>query len=103
MPKLIDDGKIDRAYIGVSSGEEPDKPGAVVGTVNPGAPAAEAGIRTGDVITEFDGKAVRSPSDLSLAVLRKAPGDKVEVEVKRGGDTQTVTVELGNRPQESVR
>ena len=102
VPKLIKDGEIERAYIGVSSGEEPDNPGAVV-EVNPGAPAAEAGIRTGDVITEFDGKAIRSPSELSLAVLRKAPGDKVEVEVKRGGDTRTVTVELGKRPQESVR
>jgi putative serine protease PepD len=102
VPKLIKDGKIERAYLGLSSGERPATPGAVVGTVNPGAPAAEAGIRTGDLIVKFDGKAIRTPSELSLAVLTKRPGDKVEVELKRGGDTRTVTVELGNRPDQQV-
>ena len=103
VPKLIKDGKIERAYLGLSSGERPATPGAVVGTVNPGAPAAEAGIRTGDLIVKFDGKAIRSPSELSLAVLTKRPGDRVEIELERGGDTRTVTVELGNRPDRPVR
>ena len=103
VPKLIKDGKIARAYLGLSSGEQPDKPGAVVGTVNPGAPASKAGIRSGDVITSFDGKAIRSPSELSLAVLTKAPGDKVTIELKRDGDTRKVTVELGNRPDQPVQ
>jgi putative serine protease PepD len=103
VPKLIADGKIERAYLGLSSGEQPDTPGAVVGQVNPGAPASQAGIRTGDVITAFDGKAIRSPSELSLAVLTKAPGDKVEIELKRDGDSRKVTVELGNRPDQPVQ
>jgi S1-C subfamily serine protease len=103
VPKLIKDGKIERAYLGLSSGEEPDNPGAVVGQVNPGAPASEAGIRSGDVITSFDGKTIRSPSELSLAVLTKQPGDKVEIELKRGGDTRKVTVELGTRPDQPVQ
>ena len=103
VPKLIKDGKIARAYLGLSSGEQPDTPGAVVGTVNPGAPAFKAGIRQGDVITAFDGKAIRNPSELSLAVLTKAPGDKVTIELKRGGDTRKVTVELGNRPNQPVQ
>ena len=96
VPKLIKDGKIERAYLGLSSGERPATPGAVVGTVNPGTPAAEAGIRSGDLITKFAGKAIRNPSELSLAVLTKQPGDKVEVELTRDGDRRTVTVELGN-------
>jgi S1-C subfamily serine protease len=103
VPKLIKDGKIERAYLGLSSGERPATPGAVVGTVNPGAPAAEAGIRSGDLITKFGGKAIRNPSELSLAVLTKQPGDEVEVELTRDGDRRTVTVELGTRPNESVR
>jgi putative serine protease PepD len=103
VPKLIEDGKIARAYLGLSSGEQPDKPGAVVGQVNPGTPAQQAGIRTGDVITSFDGKTIRNPSELSLAVLTKKPGDKVKIELKRGGDSKTVTAELGNRPNEPVQ
>ena len=103
VPKLIKDGKIARAYLGLSSGEQPDTPGAVVGTVNPGAPASKAGIRSGDVITSFDGKTIRNPSELSLAVLTKAPGDKVTVELKRDGDARKVTVELGNRPNQPVQ
>jgi putative serine protease PepD len=103
VPKLIADGKIERAYLGVSSAEDPDNPGATVGTVNPGAPAADAGIRTGDVITKFDGATIRNPSELSLNVLKKAPGDKVELTIKRGGDTKTVTVTLDNRPDQPVQ
>ena len=103
VPKLIKDGKIERAYLGVSSAEEPDNPGAVVGQVNAGAPASKAGVRTGDVITKFDGKTIRNPSELSLAVLAKAPGDKVQLELKRGGDTRTVTVDLANRPNQPVQ
>ena len=50
VPKLLKDGKIDRAYLGLASGERPATPGALVGTVNPGTPADDAGIRTGDLI-----------------------------------------------------
>jgi S1-C subfamily serine protease len=98
IPRLVKDGKIDRAYLGLASGERPATPGALVGTVNPGTPAAEAGIKTGDLIVGFDGKPVRNPSELSLAVLTKKPGDEVKVELKRGGSTKTVTVKLGERP-----
>jgi S1-C subfamily serine protease len=103
VPKLIKNGKIDRAWLGLSSAEQPDSPGAVVGTVTNGSPADKAGIRGGDVITAIAGKTVRNPSDLSLAVLSKRPGDEVEVELKRDGKSQTVTVKLGNRPNTPVQ
>ena len=102
VPKLIDNGEIDRAYLGLTSGERPATPGALVGTVNPGTPADEAGIRSGDLIVAFDGKKIRNPSDLSLAVLEKQPGDEVKVELKRGGDTRTVTVKLDERPSQAA-
>jgi S1-C subfamily serine protease len=103
VPKLIQNGKIDRAWLGLSSGEQPATPGAVVGTVTNGSPADKAGIRSNDVITTFDGKAVRNPSDLSLEVLTKRPGDTAKVTLKRGGETKTVTVTLGNRPNTPVQ
>jgi S1-C subfamily serine protease len=100
VPKLVADGHIDRAYLGLASSERPATPGALVGTVNSGTPAADAGIRTGDLIVGLDGKTIRSPSELSLAVLQKKPGDSVRVELKRGGSTKTVTVKLGRRPNQ---
>src|SRR3954469_9087287 len=56
VPKLIKSGNIERAWLGLASGEQPDAPGAVVGTVTNGSPADKAGIRTDDVITKVDGK-----------------------------------------------
>ena len=103
VPKLIKNGKIDRAWLGLSSAEQPDSPGAVVGTVTNGSPADRAGIRGGDVITAIGGKTIRNPSDLSLTVLTKRPGDEVKVEFKRDGKDHTVTVTLGNRPDTPVQ
>jgi putative serine protease PepD len=100
VPKLLKSGHIDRAYLGLATGESPASPGALVGTVNPGTAAADAGIKTGDLIVGFDGKTVRSPSELSLDVLQKQPGDSVKVELKRGKSTRTVTVKLGRRPNQ---
>jgi S1-C subfamily serine protease len=101
VPKLLKDGHIDRAYLGLASGDSPSDPGALVGTINPGTPAAAAGIKKGDVITSLDGKTITSPSALSLAVLQKRPGDSVKIELKRGGSTHTVTVKLGRRPNQA--
>ena len=100
IPQLVKNGKIDRAYLGLASGERPATPGALVGTVNPGTPAAKAGIKTDDLIVGFDGKTIRNPSELSLTVLTKKPGDEVKVELKRDGKTTTVTVKLGQRPNQ---
>jgi putative serine protease PepD len=100
VPKLLKDGHIDRAYLGLASGDSTSGPGALVGTVNPGTPADNAGIRTDDLIVALDGKPIRTPSELSLAVLQKQPGDSVKIELKRGGSTRTVTVKLGRRPNQ---
>jgi S1-C subfamily serine protease len=72
--------------------------GAIVAQVVPGSPAAEAGIRRGDVITSFDGNDVTSADQLVSAVRAKHPGDRVEVTFKRGEDERKATVTLGSRP-----
>ena len=51
----------------------------------------------------LDGRAVRTPSDLGLIVLSKKPGESVKLEVERGGDTRTLTVKLGTRPDQSAQ
>jgi S1-C subfamily serine protease len=99
VPALKEDGKIDRAFLGVSSSEAPPRDGALVGEVT-GRPAIDAGFKPGDLITKFDGIAIKSPSDLGEAVLTRKPGDTVKVVVQRNGDAKTLDVKLGTRPDQ---
>lgn len=70
--------------------------GAYVSAVQRGSGAEAAGIQAGDIITSFDGQAVASASDLTVAVRSKSVGDTVSVEVNRDGQTLTMDVTLGS-------
>src|SRR5207248_2728417 len=72
--------------------------GALVRDVTPGSGADSAGLRSGDVIAKFGNDDISSSDDLSAAVRRHQPGDKVEVAWQRGNQRQTATVTLGSRP-----
>ncbi len=102
IPQLKSDGKIDRAFLGVSTSDAPPRDGAEVQQVT-GRPAQSAGLRTGDLIVEFDGKAIKSASDLGQVVLTRKPGDTVKVVVQRSGDRKTVEVTLGTRPDQQTQ
>jgi putative serine protease PepD len=69
-----------------------------VGVVN-GSPAAQAGLRTGDVVIEVDGQSIETGDALREAIDAKKPGDELELKVRRGSDERDVTVELGTRPE----
>jgi putative serine protease PepD len=94
--QLISSGKVAHAYLGVQLGD--GSGGATVGQVASGAPAADAGLRHGDVVTAIDGKAITSADALVNAVDAHKPGDTVTLKVKRGGSTNDVKVKLGTRP-----
>lgn len=70
--------------------------GAYVSSVVEGSGAAEGGIQKGDIITEFDGEAVTSSSELTLDVRKKEPGDKVSVKLVRDKEEKTVEITLGS-------
>lgn len=72
--------------------------GARVVSVADSSPAAEAGLRTDDVIASLDGEAVRSVAQLSRMVRETPPGRSVRLQVVRGGSTRQVTVVTGRRP-----
>ncbi len=71
--------------------------GATVSDVQPGSGAESAGIQAGDVIVGIDGTSVGSASDLTHAMVKYSPGDKVSVEwVDSSGQSHTATVQLGS-------
>ena len=100
VPQLKADGKIDRAWLGVSTSDAAPRDGAVVQQVT-GEPARKAGLRPGDVILRFDDTAIATASDLGQAVNTRKPGDTVKVEVQRNGSRETLDVTLGTRPNEA--
>jgi serine protease Do len=60
-------------------------------------PAAVGGMQDGDIIVNFDGKKVASADDVRALLRKKKPGDEVEVIVKRGDETVTLTIKLGKK------
>ena len=102
--QLMATGRVQRGKLGVSYGpasealiETLDLPqgAAVVGSVMEGSAAEKAGIRPGDVIVRLDGKEMRNHQQLSLWIGAMKPGESVDVEVNREGETKTIRVELG--------
>src|SRR5205814_10606298 len=98
-------GRVVRGYIGTSvqtlTPEITDAmklkgqaTGALVGEVEANAPAAKAGIKTGDVITAVNGKKVNDPRELRLMIGSMARGSKAHLEVNREGQAERFDVQL---------
>jgi putative serine protease PepD len=100
LPQLEKGAAPEHAYLGLSTAPAQNGSGAQVGDATAGGPAADAGIRPGDVITEVDGDRVSEPDDVAQAIEDDKPGDRVEVKVQRGGSEQTIEVTLGQRPEQ---
>lgn len=91
------------ASIGVSvrdlNNTEKEKQGVAIESVTPETPAARAGLKTGDVVVEFDGEQVRSVRSFTRLVQETAPGRTVKVTIVRDGRRQTLDI----TPEESGR
>jgi putative serine protease PepD len=98
VSKLVKGQTVQHPYLGVFVQTPANRSGAEVAQVKSGSPAANAGLKAGDVITAFAGETIQSPDDLTAAVATKAPGDKVSVTYVRNGNTKTTQVTIGSRP-----
>src|SRR6266545_2096 len=96
--KLVATGKVEHAYLGVSLAAPENGAGAGITGTCSDAPAANAGLQAGDVVTAFAGKKISSVDALRFAVDAKKPGDHISVTFLRGGRSKTATVTLGTRP-----
>jgi serine protease Do len=110
VDSLVKSGKVVRGYLGVTIQDiSPDladqfqlksNSGAVVADVKPECPAANAGLKSGDVVLEFEGKPVKDSRQLKFAVAATEPGQKVKLGYLRDGKNETATVTIGEVPGE---
>jgi serine protease Do len=108
MESLIKDGHVTRGYLGImiqdltpalaKEFQLKDATGALVGDVTPKSPAEKAGLKSGDVVIEFNGKKVADSRHLKLEVARTQPGTTVAVKVLRADATKTLEVTVKSLP-----
>ncbi len=111
MTDLIEKGYVVRSWLGVYIQPVEDKvaraldllnrDGALVSDVVKDSPADKAGLKTGDVIIEFDGEKVSDPSHLKNIVSSSAPGKNSKVVIVREGDLRTFNIKLEELEQET--
>ena len=109
MQQLVRYGEVRRGLLGISSQDLtaqlaqafgiPGRDGAVVVKVQPGSQAANAGLRAGDVIVEYNGRRVRRAADLHNAIGLQTVGERVELKVIRDGQEMDVSARIGERRQ----
>ncbi|HEX3361424.1 MAG TPA: PDZ domain-containing protein, partial [Solirubrobacterales bacterium] len=123
ISELETKGTVEHAYLGIQGGtitpqlandlNLPVKEGVLIASVEPGGPAAKAGLQGGntqatiggseivlggDVITEADGKKITNMEQIIELVGEKKVGDEVTLKYVRDGKEKTATVTLGTRP-----
>jgi serine protease Do len=104
VDNLIKFGKVSHGYMGIGiSDVTPENSkffdlkkaeGALVTQIEPNSPGAKGGLKTGDVITELDGKPVNDAGELQVQVGQKRPGTTINLDVVRNGKSVTVPVTL---------
>jgi S1-C subfamily serine protease len=110
VTQLLEEGEVSHAFLGVrpaplspelaqQAGLDTDEGVAVLSVVE-GSGAEAAGLEPGDVIASADGEPLRSVEDLFETLRDRNPGDRLELEIVRGGERQTIAVELTGRPEQ---
>jgi serine protease Do len=109
MDQLVKTGKVVRGWLGVAIQELTpelasqfgltDTKGVLVSDVMDDSPAKKAGFERADVITEYDGKPMDSPTHLRNAVAQTPIGRKVPIKVIRDKKTKTIEVTIVEQPK----
>jgi serine protease Do len=104
--QLIKTGKIEHGYLGISMNDVTpenahffnlkDASGAIVAQVTPGSPAANAGLKQGDIIRELNGQKIIDGSALQVAVSEDTPGTPIKLGIMRDGNPQTLDITVGS-------
>jgi putative serine protease PepD len=96
---IVKGEEIQIGYLGVRASATTDgRDGALLQEVTPGSPAADAGIRAGDLVVSVDGRAIENYSEMIAAIRAHQPGDEITLGIVRGGNETTITATLTERP-----
>ncbi len=97
--QIINYGKARIPYIGVEMGDnETETRGVYIVNTLEGYPAQEAGIKSGDIIVEFDGAPVSTPFELFAEILKRNVGQEVDIRISRDGKYMTLALILVEAP-----
>lgn len=114
--ELIETGRVEHAYLGIQMvnltpelkqniNDDPNRPfsveadsGVLIGRVMPNSPAAQSGLREGDIIVAVEGEPVTEGIAVQQAVERSRVGQNLALTLQRDGREQTITVRPGNVP-----
>lgn len=114
VEQLLSKGRVARGYLGVGlqpvrlpeslvqSANLSGDVGLIVVSIESGSPAEQAGLFVGDVLVSLNGQRVKDPRDVQSALGGDSVGKSVEAQVLRGGQTQQVSVTVGERPQKGA-
>ena len=109
---LVHNGKVTRGRIGVqiqdvnqalaNSFGLPKPQGALISGVEPGSPAEQAGLKSGDVVLGVNGKAINQLSELSGAIAATKPGNNARLQIWREGKSRDVDVKVAELMEQKV-
>ncbi|WP_138431524.1 Do family serine endopeptidase [Fodinibius saliphilus] len=111
MKSIIEKGRVVRGYLGITTGGEVDDTmaralglnksyGIIVGAVKDDGPADKAGLQEDDIIQTLNDKPVRNWNSLRTTIATSSPGTEVELGIIRDEEKMTLTVTLGELPED---
>jgi serine protease Do len=112
VEQLKQSGQVERGFLGVhiqevskeiaQSLDLDEAKGALIARVESDGPAEEAGLKTGDLILEFNGQKVDRLKDLPRLVAAAKAGEKSKLRILRDGNEQIVNVKVGRMPGDEI-
>jgi Do/DeqQ family serine protease len=112
MEQLIEHGRVTRGYLGIyiqpvsrdptRATDQTTLAGALIAAVAPRSPAAEAGLKRGDIVVGVNGNKITNGPELRLAIAQIAPGSTANLEVLRSGKSVQLAAKVGAMPKRDI-